>query len=93
MPLGYVHDRDGRRVPARDVHSFTSFEAVTPDDDADLDEPAEALWVGGAGALAVHDLEGNPVTFTAVPAGTLLPITVARVLSTGTVATAIVALR
>jgi len=68
--------------------------AITPDTDNDLATNTRAVYVGGAGNLIVHmaaDAAGSPtaVTFTAVPAGTLLPIRVRRVLATGT-ATAIV---
>lgn len=68
--------------------------AVTPSDSTDLTvAPCRALWVGGAGAVAVilaDDTSG--VTFSAVPAGTLLRVAAKRVLSTGTTATAILAL-
>lgn len=74
-----------------------SFVAVTPSNSADLVYGGDAvtsrgIFVGGAGNLAVRDLEGNSVTFTGVVAGSVLPIRVARVLSTGTTATNIVAL-
>lgn len=65
--------------------------AVTPSDSTILN--ARALYVGGAGNVAVMPLEGSTaVTFTAVPAGTILPVSCARVMSTNTTATAIVAL-
>jgi hypothetical protein len=67
--------------------------AVTPNDNADLAAPCLALFIGGAGALVVTMADGVDVTFGAVPAGTLLPIRVRRVKSTGTVASSIVALR
>lgn len=54
--------------------------------------PTTGIWVGGAGNLTVQMAGGGTVTFTGVPAGTLLPIRVDRVNSTGTTATAIVAL-
>lgn len=65
---------------------------VTPNDTADLSATSRALYVGGAGNLAVIMVGGETVTLTAVPAGTLLPIRVDRVLAIGTTATAIVAL-
>lgn len=67
--------------------------AVTPDDDADLAFRTRAVWVGGAGDLAVRWPDGTDTTFVAVPAGTLIPIRVDRILDTGTDATNIVALR
>ncbi len=70
--------------------------AVTPND-ATFITGARKLWIGGAGNLTVEML--NPesvsatVTFSGVPAGTLLSISVERVLATGTTATLITALR
>ncbi len=55
---------------------------------------AKALYVGGAGDVAVIMRDG-PVAgsiFSAVPAGTFMPIEVTKVLSTGTTATLILAL-
>ncbi|MCA1572819.1 MAG: hypothetical protein LC798_21505 [Chloroflexi bacterium] len=69
--------------------------AVAPNDGADMNPPARALWVGGAGALSViawEDEDAAPVTISGVAAGTLLPIAVRRVRATGTTATLIVAL-
>lgn len=66
--------------------------AVTPNDSTDLTNAARALWVGGAGNLAVVTTGGDTVTLTAATAGSVVPVRVARVLSTGTTATAIVAL-
>jgi hypothetical protein len=71
---------------------FTDAAAVTPADGADLAKAAQALYVGGAGALVVDTKLGTTVTFAAVPAGTTLLLRVKRVRSTGTTATSIVAL-
>lgn len=74
--------------------------AVTPTDNARI-ETTRALYVGGAGNLVVKmaDVDnptvvGNTVTFTAVPAGTVLPIQVNCVMGagSGTTATSILAL-
>lgn len=66
--------------------------AVTPSDSTELGQ-VRALYVGGAGNLAVT-MRGDTaaVTFSSVPAGTLLPLAVAKVMSTNTTATAIVAI-
>lgn len=68
--------------------------AVTKSDATEL-ECTRALWVGGAGDVAVVFAEprGNStaVTLAGVPAGTLLPVQVVKVMA-ATTATAIVAL-
>ncbi len=66
--------------------------AVTPNDTTVFAEPSKGLYIGATGNVVVH-LQGDPataVTFTGVPAGTVLPIRVVRVLSTGTTATGLV---
>lgn len=58
--------------------------AVTPSDSTAL--TSRAVWVGGAGDLSVR-LSGaasTTVVFTAVPAGSLLPISVVRVMAATT---------
>lgn len=68
-------------------------EAVTASDSTVL-EATRAIWVGGAGDLAVIFLDDTTaVTLSSVPAGTLLPISVTKVMSTNTTATNIVAIR
>lgn len=66
--------------------------AVTPSDGVDLTSAARALWVGGAGNVSLITTGGDTVTISGVAAGTLLPIRAARVRSTSTTATLIVAL-
>ena len=69
-----------------------TYEAVTPSDSTDLTTLARAIYVGGAGNVVAVQHDGTAVTFTAVPAGTVLPIAVRRINATNTTATAIVAL-
>lgn len=68
--------------------------AVTPSDTVPLPlGPCRALWVGGAGAVAVIAAgDTSAVTLSGVPAGTVLPIKCKTVMSTNTTATLIVAL-
>lgn len=63
--------------------------AVTPADATEFTVETRGIWVGGAGDLAVTMVGGGNVTFVGVPAGTLLPICVTHVRSTGTTATSI----
>lgn len=66
--------------------------AVSPSDSADLASVTKGVWVGGVGDLKVTMFGGEAVVFTAVPAGTYLPIAVKRIWSTGTSASNIAAL-
>ena len=59
--------------------------AITPDDATDLANLPRAIYVGGTGNIVVT--MGGDVTFSSVPAGTLLPIRPSRVKATGTTAT------
>lgn len=72
--------------------------AVVPADNTAIPE-CRAIWVGGAGNIAVKfadvadpTVSGGAVTIVGVPAGTLLPFRVKCVMSTNTTATSIVAL-
>ena len=66
--------------------------AVTTSDSTVL-PCTRALYIGGAGNVAVVMADDeNTITFTAVPAGTILPIQVIKVMATNTTATNIIAL-
>ncbi|WP_287344546.1 hypothetical protein [Mesorhizobium sp.] len=47
----------------------------------------DAIYCGAAGNVAVRTVRGSTVTFTGVPAGTILPVKVDRVMSTNTTVT------
>lgn len=74
------------------VMSASKAVAVTKSDSTVL-STTRALYVGGAGDVAVTMRDGSVVTFSAVPAGTFLPLRVTKVMSTNTTATLILALR
>ena len=61
--------------------------AITPHDTNELTNVTRALWVGGAGNVKVTMENGDTVTFSGVAAGTLLPLRVRLVFTTGTTAT------
>ena len=68
-------------------------EAVTPHD-TDPQGVYRSLWVGTAGNLSVILVgDSAAVTFTGVPAGTLMPLAVKRVMSTNTTAGEIIGLK
>ena len=56
------------------------------------DQRGAVLYVGGAGDVAVVTAAGSEVTFSAVPAGSFMPIQVSQVKDTGTTATLMVAM-
>lgn len=61
-------------------------QAITPSDTVNL-STAMVIWVGGAGNIKVTTAQGTAITFTGVLAGSILPVQVLRVWSTGTTAT------
>ena len=79
-------------LPSGLISPAGSIVAVTPNDSSDLDYITRGLYIGGAGDVAVEGLISGTVTFVGVPAGSILPIRVKKVLETGTTATSIVAL-
>jgi hypothetical protein len=79
-------------VPAAGSDPAVSFAAVTASDTVDLPVVCRALYIGGAGNLVAVSSAGDAVTFTAVQAGSILPVQAKRVNATGTTATNIVAL-
>lgn len=52
----------------------------------------KALYVGGVGDVTIIDETGTSVLFSAVPAGTTIPIGGSKLMSTGTTATLVVGL-
>lgn len=69
-------------------------DAVTPDDDADLEFTTRALYIGVTGDVVVHMVGSTtPVTFVGLLGGIEHPYRVDRVLASGTTALSIVALR
>lgn len=77
----------------QDTGPATRAQSMTPNDTDDIEagDMPRAIWVGGAGNLAVVMADGQTVTFEAVPAGFMLPIRIKRLL-TSTTASAIVGL-
>jgi hypothetical protein len=87
MTTDTVPQTQQQSVPATDG------EAVTPHNSTNMTNVSRALWVGGAGNItAVMHPSGTVLLFSGIAAGTLLPIRVSRVNSTGTTATLITAI-
>lgn len=71
----------------------TQFFAITKSDSTDL-TGVRAIYVGGAGDVAVMgEYDTVATTLTAVPAGTIIPGRLKRVMSTNTTATGIVGMK
>lgn len=85
---------DVNGIPIPSFGPASKLVAITKSDSTDLTaSKIRALWVGGAGDVAVIALNDTAaVTIASVPAGTLLPISVVKVMSTNTTATSIVGL-
>lgn len=77
---------DGLGAPA--VNGFS----ITPSDVTAFSVDPRALYIGGAGDVAVVMRGGPTLTFSGCAAGSILPIRVTKVLSTGTTATLIIGL-
>ncbi|MBU9261982.1 spike base protein, RCAP_Rcc01079 family [Burkholderia multivorans] len=70
--------------------TYSTAAAITPSDTAA--QTYRAIYVGGAGNVAVKTTGGNTVTFTAPPVGSIIPVEVQQVLATGTTATLLIGL-
>lgn len=68
----------------------SDYAAVTKSDTTIIDG-CRSLYVGGAGDVVLQTIAGVSVTFTGVPAGTILPVRCQKVMA-ATTATSIVAL-
>lgn len=85
---------DGNGVTVPNWAPATRLVAITKSDSTDLtDNKIRALWVGGAGDVAVLAIgDSAAVTLSAVPAGSIVPVMVKKVMSTNTSASLIVGL-
>lgn len=66
--------------------------AITPSDSVDLAHVPRAIYVGNAGALKVTLKDGSTLTLATVNAGVMYPIRAARVWSSVTTATGLIAM-
>lgn len=66
--------------------------SITPSDTVDLTHPTRGIYVGASGNLKVILVSGDTITFVGLSSGTIHPIRVRRVFSTGTTATSILGL-
>ena len=78
--------------PTTPISPARSATTVAPSDATSLPNVSRAIYVGQGGDLSVTMVDGDDVTFEAVPSGVLLPIRASIIKSTGTTATSIVSL-
>lgn len=82
-------------MPARIYHDprpvqFQNVQAITPSDSTTYDPPLRAIYVGGAGNVALTFTDDTTAVLTAIAIGVVHPFNnVKKVLSTGTTATLI----
>lgn len=77
-------------IQARPAHDGV---AITKSDTVPLTRHCDAIYVGGAGDVAVITAQGTvAVTFSGMAAGTILPVRCKQVMSTNTTATNLVGL-
>lgn len=86
MPDRFQTHAPGLEAPAS--HGF----AITPSDSDALTEVTRALYVGGAGAVAIVLASGASVTLSGIAGGTILPLRIGQIRATGTTATSLVGL-
>lgn len=79
-------------APNDKMFSATAWKAITPSNTALLEPCPVALWVGGAGDIAIVGHDGVSATLSAAPAGAVVTVQPRQLLSTGTTATLIVGL-
>ena len=65
---------------ALDPATHSVFSPVSPSNTADLTLLTRRLFVGGAGNIYVQKADGTPVFLQGIPAGTILPIRIKRVM-------------
>jgi hypothetical protein len=65
---------------------------ITPHNTNELPYVTRAIYVGGVGDLRIKTMNGETVTFSAVPTGTTLNIRAVVVLNQGTDATGLIGL-
>lgn len=74
---------------SKDIEPALGAVTITPNDSTDNmgGKPVRAIWVGGAGDMAITTSNGEDVTVYGIAAGTLVPIRPSRIKSTNTTAT------
>jgi hypothetical protein len=78
-------------APNYDISPAAQAVALTKSDSTVI-PVCRALYIGGAGDVAVVTANGSTVTFSGAVAGSIIPIAVTKLMSTNTTATLVLAL-
>lgn len=81
-----------QNTPQSPTEPAFDFLVVAPHDTNNFATRPRGIYVGGAGDVVMINNNGDPITFKAVPAGTLLPVSPRRINNTNTTATLMIAL-
>ena len=81
-----------KTVSDKEMYSAPECFAITAHNSTNFDFQVRAIYVGGAGNVVVVTPSGTAISFTGVPAGSILPVRAIRVNSTNTTASAMVGL-
>lgn len=81
------------QTAGKQMMGYKKITTLTPSDTVPIPSNTKQLYIQGAGNLSVQmPGAGTPFLFTALPAGTVLPIAPTHVRATGTTATNITAM-
>ncbi|KQV84256.1 hypothetical protein [Rhizobium sp. Root1220] len=86
-----MSDRFASHAPSLTGPASAGF-VIVPDDGLGISEITRALYIGIGGDLTVEMASGQILTFASVQDGSLLPLRVSRVLTSGTTAENIIGL-
>ena len=80
------------RHQSTDRSPYSHGAAITPHDTNELTNVTRGIYVGGAGNVKVTTVDGDTITYVAVPVGTTLDVQAKIVFATLTTATNLLAL-
>lgn len=72
------------------LESSSFYFAITTSDTVNFNFIVRAIYVGVTGNVVIVRPDGTPITFTAVPAGAILPVNAIRVNTTNTTASSMI---
>ena len=86
--MGDLYDKFRTHLESTEKDAY----AITGNDSTALTKSTRSIYVGGSGNIKVTTVDGTTVTFNGAVAGSIIPVRVKRVFSTGTTATNLIGL-